>query len=203
MHTIYNTLLCTPNKLIHPINQAVYLPHCFSLFTAFQLTSKGNKEGDQVPFSPITSTYPLPFFFPFAPPAFLPPALGGPSKSSILLALLMLVPGRLGGPLPATPLLELLDIFGGIKLDTGGVGFASPSKNAAGGGCMPLSLTALCPIPGGGPLIVFGALVCPPLPGGPELVLGGPALGGGGVADLASVCSAPAFLLTHRFRSGS
>ena len=112
----------------------------------------------------------------------------------------MLVPGRLGGLLPAAPLLELRDIFGGIKPD----GFASPSKDATGGGCIPLSLTALCPNPdGGGPLIVLGALVGPPLPGGPELVLGGPAFGGGGVADLASVCSAPAFLLTHRFRSGS
>ena len=65
------------------------------------------------------------------------------------------------------------------------------------------SLTALCPIPDGGPLIVDGALVGPLPPGGPELVLGGPAFGGGGVADLASVCSAPAFLFTHRFSSGS
>ena len=57
------------------------------------------------PLSPITSTYPLPFFFaPFfapAPPApsFLLLGTGGPSKSSILLALLMPVPGLLGGPL--------------------------------------------------------------------------------------------------------
>jgi hypothetical protein len=116
----------------------------------------------------------------------------------------MLVPGRLGGPLPATPLLlELLDIFGGIRINPGGAGFASPSRDAKGGGCIPLSLTALWAIPGGGPLIVPGALVGPTLPGGPELVLGGPAFGGGGVADLASVCSAPAFLLTHRLSSGS
>jgi len=53
--------------------------------------------------------YPLPFFVFFAPP-FL--AMGGPRRSSMLLALLMLVPGRLGGPV-ALPFETLRAIDGG------------------------------------------------------------------------------------------
>jgi hypothetical protein len=45
--------------------------------------------------------YPLPFFA-FLAPAFR--ATGGPNRSSMLLALLILVPGRLGGPVPGCPL---------------------------------------------------------------------------------------------------
>lgn len=69
------------------------------------------------PLSPITSIYPLPFFFFVVP--FRDPPVAGPSKSSILLALLMLVLGRLGGalggPPAADPLLTLLTIAGGAK----------------------------------------------------------------------------------------
>jgi hypothetical protein len=46
----------------------------------------------------ITSIYPLPFFFPFTvPPVFLP--AGAPNKSSMLLALLIAVPGLDAGTL--------------------------------------------------------------------------------------------------------
>ena len=71
----------------------------------------------------MTSTYPLPFFFPFAVP-FLPPVDGGPSKSSMLLALLMpvlgLLGGAVGGPEPPIllPLLTLRLMPGGTKFDS-------------------------------------------------------------------------------------
>jgi len=59
-------------------------------------------------------------------PPFL--ATGGPNRSSMLLALLMLVVGLLGGPL-GTPLLDIdRNIVGGARVGSG----ASPSEGGAG-----------------------------------------------------------------------
>ena len=154
---------------------------------------------------PITSTYPRPFF-PFFAPAFLPPALGGPRRSSIELALLMLVPGRLGGPAGGSvlPLLALLLMAA--------VAPSPPPRRS--GSALPLTSgeapsvsdefnTLRC----GWPELRRGvdvklSLACPP--GGPLTLRGGPvALGGGGVAEDVGVFSAPAFLFTHLFKSGS
>lgn len=157
-----------------------------------------------VPLSPITSIYPRPFFF-FPPAAaFLAPGIAGPSRSSIELALLMLVPGLdggpLGGPFPPLCALKLLSIAGGAVRPgpPGGAdalgGAASPAPKAG-----PSSDPE--PIREGGPA-GLGALV-----GGPPValaVLGGPAiLGGGGVPVDFGVASAPAFLSTQRFKLAS
>jgi hypothetical protein len=114
----------------------------------------------------------------------------------------MLVPGLLGGPVggPALPLLALLLIAGG----------APNPPPRRGGGALPLisgevpsisdDLEAARwggPDPGRGAEVKFA-------PGGPLTARGGPvALGGGGVAEGVGVFSAPAFLLTHLFNSGS
>lgn len=150
----------------------------------------------------MTSMYPLPFFF-FA--AALTDALaflgtGGPSRSSILLALLIediAVPGLLLGAVPGAPwMLPLLAwriMPGGAKPPccSGGCSFA-------GNGVL-VSDTARCC---GGPADGIGGRGCNAGPA--DAVRGGPvARGGGGAAVLASVCSAPAFLLTQRFSSGS
>lgn len=152
----------------------------------------------------MTSTYPRPFLA-FLAPAFLPPALGGPRRSSIELALLMLVPGRLGGPGggPAFPLVALLLIAGGAP--------NPPSRSD--GGALPLTSSEAPSISedidearGEGPDPERDAEVklSPEPPGGPLTLRGGPvALGGGGVAEGVGVFSAPAFLLTHRFKTGS
>jgi hypothetical protein len=118
------------------------------------------------------------------------------------LALLMLVPGRLGGPVggPALPLLALLLIAGG----------APNPPPPSGGGALPLISCEAPSIPDdldaarcGGPEGGRGADV-KFAPGGPLTARGGPvALGGGGVAVGVGVFSAPAFLLIHRFCSGS
>lgn len=150
----------------------------------------------------MTSTYPRPFFLPLVVP-FRPPAVGGPRRSSILLALLMLVPGRLGGPdgPPTLPFDTLLLIVGGTESsDAGG---ALPVRSLFASGPGPDRL-----LDGGGPAadIGRGAEVgpCGPDRGALETVRRGPvALGGGGVAAATGVSSAPAFLLTHRLRSGS
>ena len=110
----------------------------------------------------------------------------------------MLVPGRLGGPVggPTLPLLALLTIAGG-----------APNPPAVvGGGALPSEVPSISDDPeaarcgdpegGRGADVKFA-------PGGPLTDRGGPALGGGGVAEGAGVCSAPAFLLIHRFCSGS
>jgi hypothetical protein len=121
----------------------------------------------------------------------------------MLLALLMLVPGRLGGPdgPPRLPFDTVLLIVGG------------KARSDAGGALPVRSLFASKPGPerlldGGGPAadIGRGAEVGPGGPdgGAPETARRGPvAFGGGGVAAATGVSSAPAFLLTHRFRSGS
>lgn len=145
----------------------------------------------------MTSTYLPPLFFPFAVPPFR--GAGAPSKSSILLALLMLVAGRLGGPdaggPPARP-----PIGGGAEAEgkpvCGVAGDAVIDDGPEGG-------------PEGDPLA--GVKV---REGGPDI--GGPAggavaaltfllgpLGGGGVAAVGVAASAPPFLLTHFLRSGS
>jgi hypothetical protein len=130
----------------------------------------------------ITSTYRPPFFF-FACPLTLGPT--APSRSSILLALLMLVVGLLDGPLAAEVLLALRIIVGGPP----GANF-SPAPippvgpPAAGPGGAEVTLTVL-----GGP--AGGALALPaPSPpieggGGVDRALVLPPLGargGGGVA---------------------
>jgi hypothetical protein len=151
----------------------------------------------------MTSTYPRPFlpFFPAAP--FLPPAVGGPSKSSIELALLILVPGRLGGTVAALPLPVLTFSAEGVP----------KPPSVGGGGTLPFALlsdgvpsisdevdAARC----GGANPGRGEGVGPES-GAPLTFRSGPApaLGGGGVAEGDGVFSAPAFLLTHLFNSGS
>lgn len=141
----------------------------------------------------MTSTYLPPLFLPLVVPPFR--GAGAPSKSSILLALLMLVAGRLGGPdkggPPARP-----PIGGGAEAE------GKPVCGVAGD-----ALTD--GVPEGGPLA--GVKV---RKGGPDM--GGPAggavaaltfllgpLGGGGVAADGAAASAPPFLLTHFLRSGS
>lgn len=132
--------------------------------------------------------------------AFFCPGLLGAAvlkRSSMLLALLMLVAGLLGGPLGGPTLwLETDRTMGG--------GTPRPSGPADWGG-----VTIVAGGPGGG----ADARPTPPMEGGggvdgiwgagDELEDRGGPLGGGGVAFLASVFSAPAFLLIHRFSSGS
>ena len=147
----------------------------------------------------ITSTYLPPLFLPFAVPPFLGP--GAPSKSSILLALLILVAGRLGGAdaggAPASP----PPIGGGAEAD------GKPVCGVAGEAAMDGG-------PEGGPLAGVMTREGGPDIGGPDTggPAGGPAaplalllgpLGGGGVAADGVAASAPPFLLTHFLRSGS
>ena len=147
----------------------------------------------------MTSTY-LPLFLPFFAPPLLP-EVGGAAlrRSSMLLALLMLVPGRLGGAIAPPPEADLA------------IGGAPPDADRAIEGAPPkLSEDAILPrVPGidmGG-----GTLILPPMGGGVLIGGGGVPLterdpnpfGGGGAADLASVFSAPGFLLIHRLSSGS
>lgn len=135
----------------------------------------------------ITSTYRPPFFLPLAPV----PLRGNaaPRRSSILLALLMLVAGLLGGAEggpPATLLaLEAVRFIDGGMAD-GPERFGDEAALTGGVG---LSGGAELEGPGGGGV---------PVPGGR-----GVPRGGGGVADLGALSSAPAALLTQRFWSGS
>lgn len=172
------------------VSQSYILPQAGKLFHPYDTTV----------LSLMTSTYPRPFFLPRAVP-FRPPTVGGPRRSSMLLALLMLVPGRLGGAdaPPALPFDTLLVIVGGAISSPG----ALPVPFVSSWGPEKL-------LDGGGPAadIGRGADVGPP--GGPEgptipeTARRGPvAFGGGGVAVGAGVSSAPAFLLIQRFRSGS
>ena len=106
----------------------------------------------------------------------------------------MLVVGLLGGPLG------------------GPVALVPDVERIIGGGMPMLSCDGRLPRSGilrGGPER-GGALVRPPGGGGVDadgggvpFVERGKALGGGGVAIFGSGVSAPGFLLTHRFRSGS
>jgi hypothetical protein len=113
----------------------------------------------------------------------------------MLLALLILVVGRLGGWLggpPGGPVALVLDTERAMgtappMLSIEGL-FSSPGIER-GGGMPPIAIGG-----GGVPLDMGGGV--------PEADLG-PALGGGGVADLASTFSAPGFLLIHRLSSGS
>lgn len=122
----------------------------------------------------------------------------------MLLALLMLVPGRLGGPdgPVALPLDTLLLIEGGAESSEGGG--ALPVRSPLTPGRDPERL-----LDGGGPAadIGRGADVGPGGPvglGAPDTARRGPvAFGGGGVALATGVSSAPAFLLIQRLSSGS
>lgn len=117
----------------------------------------------------------------------------------MLLALLMLVVGRLGGPLAALWVDADRAMSGGAAspspvADIGGAADVETTRMGPGGGADDRPTGA--PPPEGGVEGIGG--------GGVELAdRGGPAFGGGGVAFFASVFSAPAFLLTHRLRSGS
>ena len=143
----------------------------------------------------MTSTYRPPFFF-FA----LGPFLGwaAPSKSSILLALLILVPGRDGGP----------EASGGRARV---VGLAPPSLSDGTPGVL---AREGIPIGGGIDELLGGIEVGGRKPAGggpiggvpPDALLAaadGPPRGGGGVAAGFTVSTAPAFLLIHFLSSGS
>lgn len=113
----------------------------------------------------------------------------------------MLVVGRLGGPLGGPVALPLdMDLLIGVAIDggTARVGGPSDCPNVV---LVAMADTARC---GGAlPLMALGADVGS-IAGEPLTLRGGPALGGGGVADGPScVPSLPAFLLTHLFNSGS
>jgi hypothetical protein len=113
---------------------------------------------------------------------------GGPSNSSIASPPAVL--GRLGGPELAALLPALLGGPGlGVPLPGGAIGGAK--LTLAGGGADELGSGAFSSV--GGP--VLG-------PGG-ALPLGVGARFGGGAGFPATGDSAPAFLLTHRLRSGS
>ena len=143
----------------------------------------------------MTSTYRPPFFF-FAAAPFL--GCAAPNKSSMLLALLMLVPGRDGGP----------EASGG-RASVGGLAAPSLSDGTPG----VLARDGM-PIGGGIDELLGGIEVGGrrPVEGGPiggvppDALLaaaGGPPRGGGGVAAGLAVSVAPAFLLTHFLSSGS
>ena len=130
----------------------------------------------------ITSTYRLPFpFFPLVVPPALGPG-GPPSKSSMLVAPLILVGGLLGGALPGSgtpggPALAatLPGRLGGPE--PGSIGAGLPALGVGGNGA------------GGGLAIPIG---------------GGATLGGGGVGPADAAASAGEALgLTQRFVSGS
>ena len=153
----------------------------------------------------MTSTYRPPFFF-FAPAPFL--ACGAPSKSSILLALLIDVLGLEGGP-DAAPNEGRASVGGfGPSLSEGasdgrpGVEALDPGK-ARGGGIEELRCSPGLDVGGrrdplGGP--IGGAAPPDALLAAPE---GGPLLGGGGVAAGLPVSVEPPFLFTHFLSSGS
>lgn len=117
----------------------------------------------------------------------------------MLLALLMLVGGRLGGPLGMLAALVLDTVLAiGALAGPSASGWTFERSDGAGlnrrggppGGALarPLSV-GVAPSAGGG--------------GGVPETDRGIDFGGGGVAFLVSVASAPAFLLTQRLRSGS
>jgi hypothetical protein len=126
----------------------------------------------------------------------------------MLLALLMLVVGRLGGALGGPPPVMLAP---DADRDMGGARGGSPRLSVEGA-----ALSSGVPGGGtdlGGPVMLppdtdleasrDGGGGVPDIGGGVAVAARGPPLGGGGVAFLASTFSAPGFLLTQRFRSGS
>lgn len=160
----------------------------------------------------MTSTYPLPLFFPLTVPPFL--ACGAPIKSSILLTPLIAVAGlddgADGGP-------EAEGVLPGTSKPP--PTFAPASSNTAGNsrivsvtapgvlGDSPRwisGLTFLLGAADGGRLVGRGGGL--EEVGGPPAalwaLLGGP-LGGGGVGVETVGASAPAFLLTHFLRVSS
>lgn len=114
----------------------------------------------------------------------------------MLLALLMLVAGLLGGPLGGSPELEAERLIGwaAVRPRLSWDGFDArvgiDRNGPARGGALERSKD------GGGVEDDDGG-------GGVPLADQGAALGGGGVAFLISVFSAPGFLLIQRLRSGS
>ena len=148
----------------------------------------------------ITSTYRPPFFF-FAAAPFR--GCAAPSRSSILLALLILVLGRDGGPEANGGLPSIGGFAGAPSASEPIPGVLERDGMPMGGGIdelLGMEVGGLRPAPaGGGPLI-----------GGPAVPLeaalpaaGGPPRGGGGVAEGFAVSVAPAFLFTHFLSSGS
>jgi hypothetical protein len=131
----------------------------------------------------------------------LAPPVAGPRRSSILLALLIPVPGRLGGALGGPFTLTLLteraiaEGPGGASVGISPPEGASSSPRVSGLG--PFTVSDEDRI-GGGPRSAEGD----PATGVPLAVRGGPAFGGGGVAEGVGAVSPP-FLLIHRLRSGS
>jgi hypothetical protein len=113
----------------------------------------------------------------------------------------MLVVGRLGGPLGGPVALPSdMDLLIGAAMEDGTTRAGGPSDCLNGVLCA-MADTARCG--GAVPLMALGADVVS-IAGEPLTLRGGPALGGGGVADGPScVPSLPAFLLTHLFNSGS
>jgi hypothetical protein len=112
----------------------------------------------------------------------------------------MLVAGRLGGPLGGPVALPLdADLLIGAVIEGGTVRARGPFD------CPKLVLVAIADTDrcgGALPLMGLGADVGS-MAGEPLTLRGGPALGGGGVADGLCAPSLPAFLLTHLFNSGS
>ena len=143
----------------------------------------------------MTSTYLPPFFF-FA----LGPlrACGAPSKSSMLLAVLIPVPGLEGGP-DANGGLASAGGLAGPSLSDGTPGvLARDPGPPIGGGIDELrgGIEVGGRRPVGGPAGWFGP------PDALRAVAGGP-LGGGGVAAGFDASDGPAFLLIHFLSSGS
>lgn len=93
-----------------------------------------------------------------------------------------------------------MDLLIGIAMDDGTASVGGPS-NSADVALVTMADTDRCG--GATPPMGLGADVCSTA-GAPLTLRGGPALGGGGVADGPSCApSLPAFLLTHLFSSGS
>lgn len=119
----------------------------------------------------------------------------------MLLALLMLVVGLLGGPLGGPPALW-------FETDLAiGVGMPRPSWLDRVDSPTPVAVPGRGGPPGGADArprpLSGGGVPASVRGGGVELAERGGPLGGGGAAFLASVFSAPAFLLIHRLSSGS
>lgn len=109
--------------------------------------------------------------------------------------------GRLGGPLGGPVALPLdMDLLIGVAIE-GGTARAGGAPDCPNVVLVAMADTARC---GGAlPLMALGADVGS-IAGEPLTLRGGPALGGGAVADGPSCASSlPAFLLTHLFNSGS
>jgi len=158
----------------------------------------------QLALSAITSIYLL--FLPLVPLLFTPAFLGAaaPSKSSIELALLILVPGLLGGP----------DALIALPFDACLLMAMPEAENAIPGGAKDGGPEPIAsPVPSDKPETfleggaILGAEVGPGVlldVGGLLADRGGPgARGGGGVAVEAGVLSPLPFLLTQRFCSWS